>query len=185
VLFVSGILSLGALGLGCRSEAPLRVPDRQDRPVRLVLNTSPPPIGVRYRLATSDVELAVLLAIANPAQVPALEPGQEITADVLPAVLGGFPQTRRAEYPWSFLKREPGLIHAVYDRGELHMLVAIMFDEQLVMLRIVDSRNFGQIGDRIHPDAFTHLIELENRIRHNIEAVAQRNWYGTPVPASR
>lgn len=160
----------------------MRVPDG---PIRLVLNTSPPPIGVRYRLAASDIELAILLAIANPTQVPALEPGQEITDNVLPAVLGGSPRARRAEHPWSFSKREPGLIHAVYDRGELHMLVAITFDEQLVMLRIVDSRNLGQIGDRIHPSAFTHLTDLEDRIRRNIEAVAQRNWYGTPVPASR
>jgi hypothetical protein len=182
-LGVGLILLLGASLFGCGSSAPPRVAQGPN-PSRLILNSSPQPIGVLYRLAPSDVELAILLAIGNPPEVPALKPGQAITDDVLPVVLGGSPQFKRPMYPWSFVKREPGLIHTAYERGSVQMLVAITFDEQLVMLSIVESQNLGQQGDRIRPEAFTYLADLDDRIRANVEAIAQRNWYGTPVPAS-
>ena len=178
---LAAFCALAALGTGCQSDG---VPTTRVSGNRLVLNTSPQPIGVLYRLAPSDVELAILLAIADPPRVPALAPGQPITDDVLPAVLGGAPSARRADHAWSFVRREPGLIFAAYERGKVHMLVAVRFDEQLVMLRIVESRNLGQTEDRIRPEAFSYLEEIETRLRRNIEAVAQRNWYGTPVPAS-
>lgn len=181
---VSSVLIFAALTVACRTEVPAPVVKKPEA-VRSVLNSSPQPIGVLYRLDPSDVEFAILVAIADPPQVPALEPGQPITDDLLPVVLGDPPTARRAGHSWSFVKREPGLIHASFERDSIRMLVAIMFDKQLVMLRIVDSRNLGQQDDHIDSRAFNLLVDLDGRIRQNIEAVAQRNWYGTPVPASR
>jgi hypothetical protein len=149
-----------------------------------VLNTSPPPIDLRYGLEVEDVELAILLAIADPLEPPALAPEQEITDELLPKILGGRRGIRRPGNPWSFESREPGLIFASYERGNVYMRVAIRFDDRLVMLRIVTSRNLGQIGDRIHDEAFTLLAELDRRIRRTVLLVAQRNEYGAPIPAA-
>jgi len=146
----------------------------------LVLNTSPPPIGNRYRMSPSDIELAILLAIGTPREVPSLKPGQPITDDVLPVVLG-----HGTSGPWTYAGREPGVIYADFAQSRVALHVAIMFDSDLVMLHIENSRNLGQLGDRIRQSAFTYLAPLEHRIRMNIEAVAQRNWYGTPVPANQ
>jgi len=149
-----------------------------------VLNTSPAPIDLRYGLEVEDVELAILLAIADPLEPPVLEPEQEITDELLPKILGGRRGLRRAGNPWSFESRESGGIFAGYERGSVYMRVAIRFDDRLVMLRIVASRNLGQSGGRIRDEAFTLLAELDRRIRRTVLVVAQRNRYGAPIPAA-
>jgi hypothetical protein len=153
-------------------------------PQSRVLNTSPSPINLLYGLGVEDVELAILLAIADPLEPPALTPEQEITDELLPKILGGRRGTRRADNPWDFESREPGEIFARYERGNVYMRVAIRFDDQLVMLRIVASRDLGQSGDRIDAEAFTLLAELDQRIRRTVLMVAQRNRYGAPIPAA-
>jgi hypothetical protein len=153
-------------------------------PQSRVLNTSPSPISLVYGLGVEDVELAILLAIADPLDLPALTPEQEITDELLPKIVGGRRGTRRADNPWSFESRAPGDIFARYERGNVTMRVAIRFDDQLVMLRIVASRNLGQSGDRIDAEAFTLLAELDRRIRRTVLMVAQRNRYGAPIPAA-
>jgi hypothetical protein len=169
------------IALGCQTERPEPAASAPSlRPDALVLNTSPPVIGNRYRMDPSDIELAVLLAIGTPREVPAMKPAQKISDDLLPTIIG-----RGSHRGWSYRSREPGVIYADFEQGRVFMNVAIMFDSDLVMLRILDSRNLGQEGDRIRQSAFTYLAPLENRIRMNIEAVAQRNWYGTPVPANQ
>jgi hypothetical protein len=149
-----------------------------------VVNDSPPPINLRYGLGVEDVELAILLAIADPPEPPTLTPGQEITDELLSKILGGRRGARRAGNPWSFESREPEHIFAAYERGNVYMRVAIRFDDQLVMLRIVASRNLGQSGNRINDEAFTLLAELDRRIRRTVLVVAQRNRYGAPIPAA-
>jgi hypothetical protein len=149
-----------------------------------LLNTSPPPIDLRYGLEVEDVELAILLAIADPLEPPALKPEQEITDELLQEILCERRGIRRAGNPWSFEGREPGLLFASYERGSVYMRVAIRFDDRLVMLRIVASRNLGQSGDRIRNEAFTLLAELDRRIRRTVLLVAQRNEYGAPIPAA-
>jgi hypothetical protein len=64
------------------------------------------------------------------------------------------------------------------------MRVAIRFDDQFVLLRIVESRNLGQTGNRIRDEALTLLADLDRRIRRAVLVVAQRNRYGAPIPAA-
>jgi hypothetical protein len=53
-----------------------------------VPNSSPPPINVPPSLAANDVELAILIAIADPPEPPKLSPGQQITDKILDAIVG-------------------------------------------------------------------------------------------------
>jgi hypothetical protein len=174
-------LVLGLVALGCRTPV---VPPDVSAPDSSTLNTSLQPIDVRYGLDVNDVELAILLAVANPPDPPALAAGQTITDDVLAKIVGTSPGIRRPNHPWTFESRQPGLVYAGYEREPVSMRVAIRFDDQLVMLRIVESRNLGQNGDFIRGEAFDRLSELDERIREIVITVAQRNQYGVPVPAS-
>ncbi|MBW2286441.1 MAG: hypothetical protein JRG90_01325 [Deltaproteobacteria bacterium] len=147
------------------------------------LNTSLQPIDVRYGIHARDIELAILLAIAAPERTPALAPGQKISDDLLTKIVGDPPGVRRAGNPWAFASRKPGLVFAEYEREQTWMRVAVKYDTQMVLLRIVESRGLGQDGDRIQARALTHLAELDGRIRQTVVKVAQRNRYGTPFPA--
>lgn len=169
-----------ALALACRTVSEVSPP-----PEPVTLNTSLPPIEIRYGLAVEDIELAILLAIASPSKPPVLEPGEPITDDLLPAIIGRARRARGAERPWYFAGRRPGLVFAGYDRGAVAMRVAIRYDEEIILLRIVDSRNLGQTGDYIRVGAFALLRKLDDRIRRSVLAVAQRNRYGTPLPVNR
>jgi hypothetical protein len=171
------VIVLAACVLACQTP-PVSTP-----PQTATLNTSLQPIDVRYGIAARDIELAILLAIAVPERTPALEPGQAISDDLLTEIIGGRPGQRRADNPWFFTSRKPGLVFAEHEHEGTWMRVAIKYDEQLVLLRIVESRGLGQAGDRIEARALTHLAELDGRIRQTVIKVAQRNRYGTPVPA--
>jgi hypothetical protein len=172
------LLALAAAALACSPP-----PQPPIAPVlsaeRVALNTSLPPIDVRYGIHANDVELAILLAVGRPSQPPVLDPGQEITGELLSAIVGA----RGKGAPWRFESRKPGLVFADYERGRVGMRVAIKFDDQLVMLRILDSRNLGQTEDHINAGALTLLAELQGRIQRSVIAVAQRNRYGAPIPA--
>jgi hypothetical protein len=172
------VLAAGAFAFACRSSQP-EAPAAE----RVTLNTSLPPIDVRYGLDVNDVELAILLAVGRPPRPPVLTPGQEITDDLLASIVGGPAGTRRKGQPWYFEGREPGLAFAGYERGRVGMRVAIKFDTQLVMLRILDSRNLGQTEDHINAGALRLLAEFQGRIERNVIAVAQRNHHGAPIPA--
>jgi hypothetical protein len=146
------------------------------------LNTSLQPIDVRYGIDAPDIELAILLAIAAPERTPTLEPGQKISDDLLKRIVGRS-GVRRAGNTWAFTGRQPGLVFAEHEHEETWMRVAVKYDTQMVLLRIIDSRGLGQAGNRIQERALTHLGELDGRIRQTVILVAQRNRYGTPVPA--
>jgi len=169
---------LAALTIACSNLPPIST-----SPTTATLNTSLQPIDVRYGIHARDIELAILLAIAAPESAPALAPGQEISDELLTKVIGGVPGVRHAGNPWAYTSRKPGLVFAEYERGGTWMRVAVKYDTQMVMLRIVESRGLGQSGDRIHARALTHLAELDRRIQQTVVMVAQRNTYGTPVPA--
>jgi hypothetical protein len=168
------VASTFACGRSAPPPADLRVP-----------NTSLPPIDIQYDLAIDDVELAILLAVARPAKPPALAPGAKITDGVLAAVVGDGVRPGSSGSPWHFASRQPGLVFAGYQEGDVSMRVAIRYDDEIVMLRIVESRNLDQTDDVIHADAFTRLGTLDQRIRRTVLAVAQRNVYGTPIPRDR
>jgi hypothetical protein len=159
------------------------LPPVSSSPETPTLNTSLQPIDVRYGIHARDIELAILLAIAAPERTPALAPGQKISDDLLTKIVGGAPGVRRAGNPWTFASRKPGLIFAEHEHERTWMRVAVKYDEQMVLLRIVESRGLGQAGDRIQARALTHLAELDGRIRQTVIKVAQRNRYGTPFPA--
>ena len=168
---------LGICALACG------LPPVSSSPETAALNTSLQPIDVRYGIDARDIEFAILLAIAAPQRTPALAPGQKISDDLLTKIVGGVPGVRRAGNPWAFASRKPGLIFAEYEQERTWMRVAVKYDEQMVLLRIVESRGLGQTGDRIQARSLTHLGELDGRIRQTVIKVAQRNRYGTPVPA--
>jgi len=168
---------LAAFALGCG------LPPVSSSPTTPTLNTSLQPIDVRYGIEASDIELAILLAIAAPERTPRLEPGQKISDDVLQQIVGDRRRARRVENSWTFASREPGLVFAEHEHEQTWMRVAIKYDTQMVLLRIIESRGLGQVGDRIQARALTHLAELDERIRRTVILVAQRNRYGTPVPA--
>lgn len=146
------------------------------------LNSSLPAIDVLYDLAASDVELAVLLGIAAPRHPPALEPGAELSDAAVAAVVGDATRAGGSGDPWYYDGREPGIVYAGYANGDVAMRVAIRFDEDIVLLRILSSRNLEQTESTIRVDAFTRLATLDERIRRTILSVAQRNRYGTPIP---
>lgn len=143
-----------------------------------VRNVSPPPIPVPSGLTEPDVELAILLAVADPPEPPDLTPGQQITDSVLTAIVGGYDSLSIPRQPWYFEAREPGAIFAGYQRGRYYMRVEVEFDTEAVSLSIADSRNLDQTETRIHAGAFTRLQTLENRIRRALGKVARRNTYG-------
>jgi hypothetical protein len=172
----AAILLLVAFALACG------LPPVSSSPTTPTLNTSLQPIDVRYGIDARDIELAILLAISAPERTPALEPGQEISDDLLTKITGR-PGVRRAGNLWAFASRKPGLVFAEHEHEQTWMRVAVKYDTQMVLLRIVESRGLGQAGDRIQARALTHLGELDGRIRKTVVKVAQRNLYGTPVPA--
>lgn len=151
----------------------------------VALNTSLPPIDVRYGIGVNDIELGILLAVAHTRSAPALRPGQTITDALLPKIVGAAKPTASRGNAWFFDGRRPGLIFAGYRQNQVRMRVAIRFDKQMVMLRIVESENLGQTEDRIDARALDLLAKLDRRIRNNVIAVAQRNRYGTPLPANQ
>ena len=151
----------------------------------ITLNSSLQPIDVRYGLDVNDIELAILLAVADQPEPPTLFPGQTITDDLLKKIVGKQPGARSEGHPWTFEGRQSGLVFAGYALESVSMRVAIRFDDQLVMLRIIDSRNLGQNGDYIRAEALERLGELKSRIQATVVTVAQRNQYGAPLPASR
>ena len=173
-------LFLAILIFACRSVPPPSPP-----PVAIALNTGLPPINVRYGMPVEDVELGILLAIASPSSPPALPPGEAISDALLPTVLAGATSPRGPDRPWYFAGRSPGLVFAGYERDDITMRVAIRYDDEMVLLRIVESQNLGQTEDSIYEDAFTLLGDLDERIRRSVITVAQRNRYGQPIPANR
>jgi hypothetical protein len=177
-LETTAAIALAALAFACTGPPPVSMP-----PTTPTLNTSLQPIDVRYGIHARDIELAILLAIAAPEGTPALDPGQKISDALLTKIIGGPTGVRRAGNPWTYASRKPGLVFAEYEHEGVWMRVAVKYDTQMVLLRIVESRGLGQSGDRIHARALDYLGELDRRIRQTVIMVAQRNSYGTPVPA--
>jgi len=173
-------LLIAAFALACRT-----APEASPPPDATVLNTGLPPIDVRYGLDVDDIELGVLLAVTNPPSRLVLEPGETITDGLLRMILGGATSATDPENPWSFMGRSPGLVYAGYERSEVSMRVAIKYDEAMVLLRIVESRNLGQTETHIRAEAIALLKGLDERIRQSVIEVAQRKQYGQPLPASR
>jgi hypothetical protein len=144
-----------------------------------VPNSSPPPINVPPSLAANDVELAILIAIADPPEPPKLSPGQQITDKILDAIVGSYDSLSNPDQPWYFEDREPGAIFAGFQEDEFYIRVRVAFDTENVSLAIVESRNLDQTETRIHRGAFVRLQTLEGRIRRGLGKVAHRNIYGT------
>lgn len=131
-------------------------------------------------LAESDVEFAILLAVADPPNPPELSPGQQITDSVLAAVLGSYDGIANPREPWYFESRELGATIAGFQEGHYYMRVVVAFNTAEVTLSIVDSRNLRQTQTRIHKGAFLRLQTPENRIRRALGKISRRNTYGGP-----
>ena len=153
-------------------------------PKGLALNTGLPPIDVRYGIDENDIELGILLAIARNDTPPQIRPGQPITDAMLRRIVGPATPAPTPEHVWYFDSRRPGLVFAGYEERSIKMRVAIRYDDQMVLLRIVESQNLGQTGDHIDAKALRLLADLDRKIRRSVIAIAQRNRYGSPLPAN-
>jgi hypothetical protein len=69
-----------------------------------VRNVSPPPISVPSKLTENDVELAILMAIADRVAPPKLAPGEKVTDSVLSVVIDPASNTARRQRNRGILK---------------------------------------------------------------------------------
>ncbi len=142
---------------------------------RTVPNESPPPIPVPRSLAQADVELAVLLAIADQPVPPNLTPGQQIADNALSAIIGpGYESVSRPRQYWYFEDRDAGVVFAGFQHRSHYMRVAVRYDTNSVTIQILESRNLRQSGTRIHKNALVWLQSLENRLRRTLGQMAHR-----------
>jgi hypothetical protein len=140
-----------------------------------VQNVSPPPISVPSKLTEDDVELAILMAIADRTGQPKLAPGEKVTDSVLSAVVDPVNNTaRRQKELWYFEDREPRTVYAGFQDRRFYMRVAVRYDARKVTMEIVDSRGLKQSEDRIHKRAFVWLQQLEQRVRRALGTLASR-----------
>jgi hypothetical protein len=141
-----------------------------------VRNVTPPPVSVPSKLTENDVELAILMAIADRTSPPKLAPGAKVTDSVLSAVIAAPANNtgRRQRDPWFFEDRLPGIVYAGFEERRFYMRVAVHYDAHNVTMEIVDSRGLKQSEDRIHKRAFIWLQQLEQRVRHALGTLASR-----------
>ena len=140
-----------------------------------VRNVSPPPIAVPARLTENDVELAILMAIADRVIPPKLAPGEKVTDNLLSVVIEPASNSgRRQKESWYFEDRQPGLVYAGFQDRQFYMRVAVRYDANNVTMEIVDSRVLKQSEDRIHRRAFVWLGQLEQRVRRALGTLATR-----------
>jgi len=140
-----------------------------------VQNVSPPPISVPSKLTQNDVELAILMAIADRTAPPKLAPGEKVTDGVLSAVIDPASNTaRRQKESWYFEDRQPGKVYAGFQDRRFYMRVAVRYDARNVTMEIVDSRGLKQSEDRIHKRAFVWLQQLEQRVRRALGTLTSR-----------
>jgi hypothetical protein len=140
-----------------------------------VRNVSPPPIAVPNKLTENDVELAILLAIADRAVSPKLTPGEKVTDSLLSAVNDPASNSaRRQKESWYFEDRQPRIVYAGFQDRQFYMRVAVRYDARNVNMEIVDSRGLKQSEDKIHKRAFVWLRQLEQRVRRALGTLASR-----------
>ena len=140
-----------------------------------VQNVSPPPISVPSKLTENDVELAILMAIADRAAPPKLAPGEKVTDNVLSSVIDPASNTaRRQKEAWYFEDRQPGVVYAGFQERRFYMRVAVRYNAHNVTMEILDSRGLKQSEDRIHKRAFVWLQQLEQRVRRALGTLASR-----------
>ena len=138
-----------------------------------VPNISPSPIMVPQGLNENDVELAIVLAIADIPPPAYLTPGQPISAKTLDEILNQKVDSSRQYY--FFEDRADGVVYSGFQYRTYYMRVAVHYDSEKVRLEITDSRNLEQHDNYIHKKAFEWLVILETRIRRALAQVARRN----------
>ncbi len=134
-------------------------------------NESPPPISVPKGLTNSQIQLALMMSIADK-PLPPLSPGQQITDNVLTSLITGYESATPRQY-WYFEDSGSNVVYAGFQRKNYYMRIAIKYDNRKVALNIEDSRNLRQTEFEIHKRAFQWLQTLENRIRRNLGSVAK------------
>jgi hypothetical protein len=140
-----------------------------------VRNVSPPPIAVPNKLTENDVELAILMAIADRAVSPKLTAGEKVTDSHLSMVNDPASNSaRRQKESWYFEDRQPRIVYAGFQDRQFYMRVAVRYDARNVNMEIVDSRGLKQSEDKIHKRAFVWLRQLEQRVRRALGTLASR-----------
>ncbi len=139
---------------------------------------SPPSISVPKGLSANDVELALVLAVTYRAPPPTLSPGQQITDNVLGAVLGpDYESVGSPKRPWYFEGRDIREVFVGYQNRAYYMRVRADYDDEFVTLSIEDSRHLSQTETHIHKRAFAFLQQLESAIRRTMGSLACRGLY--------
>ena len=126
---------------------------------------TPRTINVPPNLSTPDVETAIIASLTPPPPEQ-LNAREQITDRALNAVLRRYRSVE--DFPsntWFPESVAPGMVEAGYKRGEYYLRAAIQFDDRTVNLRVIDSRNLRQNGDRIHKTAVVWLDSLDTQIR--------------------
>ena len=129
--------------------------------------------AVPNKLTENDVELAILMAIADRAVSPKLTPGEKVTDSFLSAVKDPA-SARRQKESWYFEDREPRIVYAGFQDRQFYMRVAVHYDARNVTMEIIDSRGLKQSEDKIHKRAFVWLRQLEQRVRRALGTLASR-----------
>jgi hypothetical protein len=119
------------------------------------------------------------MAVADRPAPKTLTPGQQITDNVLSAVIGGYDSVSTPRQYWYFEAREPRTVYAGYQNRQVYMRVAVRYDASNVTMTIVESRNLKQDENSIHKTAFAYLQTLEGRVRRTLGIIARRNLGGT------
>src|SRR5262249_23846679 len=110
-----------------------------------VRNVSPPPIAVPSRLTENDVQLPILMPIADRTIPPRIDPGEKVTDNFLSVVIEPANNSgRRQKESWYFEDRQPGLVYAGFQDRQFYMWVAVRYDANNVTMEIVDSRVLKQ-----------------------------------------
>jgi hypothetical protein len=146
-----------------------------------VPNISPSPILVPSSLTDHDVELAILMAVADRAVAPTVPPGQRITdnrlSDIVAINVVMVPtqnRSRRSTYEWYFEDHDPRTVYAGFQHRKFYMRVAVRHDAHQVTMAIVDSHNLKQDEGSIHKKAFVYLQDLGTRERRALGTLARR-----------
>ena len=154
-----------------------------------VPNMSPSPIPVPSSLTDHDVELAILMAVADRAVPPTVPPGQRITDNMLSDIVAiqvviapSHNRSSRANQEWYVEDRDPRTVYAGFQHRKFYMRVAVRHDAQQVTMAIVDSHNLKQDEYSIHKKAFVYLQHLGTRVRRALGTLARRHVDGPASP---
>ena len=130
---------------------------------------SPLMVEVPPELTRDQVEIALIAALANRPIPGGLDSDEMTVENVFDALYGwrrGEGETRALE--WLPEERQPGVIVAGYTWRSHYLKVGLDFDEEIVEVYILDSRNLNQTDNEIHKTAVALVRALGIRLEQSL-----------------